>query len=75
MVSVTLSVPEELKKKMNEFPEINWSEVARISIREKVKKLEFLKHFTSESEFTEEDALRLGKEVNKAVSKKFKELK
>lgn len=75
MVSVTLSVPEDLKKKMDEFPEMNWSEVARGAIREKVVKLEFLKHFASKSELTEEDAIRLGKEVSKAVAKRFKELK
>lgn len=75
MVSVTLSVPEELKHKMDEFPEINWSEVARGAIREKVKKMEFLKHFASESELTEEDAMRLGREVSKSVAKKFKEMK
>lgn len=75
MVSVTMSVPEDLKKKMDEFPEINWSEVARGAIREKVKKLDFMKYFSSESELTEEDAKRLGKEVSKAVAKKFKGLK
>ena len=75
MVSVTLSVPEDLKKKMDEFPEMNWSEVARGAVREKVIKLEFLKNFASKSELTEEDALRLGKEVSKAVAKRFKEMK
>ena len=28
MVNITLAVPEELKKRMDLFPEINWSEVA-----------------------------------------------
>lgn len=75
MVSVTLSVPEELKQKMDEFPEINWSEVARGAIREKVKKMEFLKHFSSESDLTEKDAIRMGREVSLSVAKKFKGLK
>lgn len=75
MVSVTLSVPEDLKRKMDEFPEINWSEVARGAIREKVRRLEFLKHFASESELTEENSLRLGSEVSKAIAKRFKEMK
>lgn len=75
MVSVTLSVPEDLKKKMDAFPEMNWSEVARNAIREKVVKLEFMKHFTSESEMTEEDAIRLGRELNKRLAKRYRELK
>ena len=29
MVTMTLSVPEELKERMETYPEINWSEVAR----------------------------------------------
>ena len=27
MTNITLSIPEELKKEMEKFPEINWSEV------------------------------------------------
>ncbi len=40
MASLTLSIPEELREKMREFPEINWSEVARQAILEKAKLLE-----------------------------------
>lgn len=39
MVSVTLSVPEEIRKKMKQFPEINWSAFIRKCIEEKAKKL------------------------------------
>ena len=38
MVSITLAVPEELKKEMDKHPELNWSEVAR---EEALKKLIF----------------------------------
>ncbi|MBU2634242.1 MAG: hypothetical protein KJ674_03270 [Nanoarchaeota archaeon] len=39
MATVTLSIPDDLKKKMDEFPEVKWSEVLReITIR-KVKQL------------------------------------
>ena len=36
MPTMTLAVPDELKKKMDNFPEMNWSEVARQSIRQRV---------------------------------------
>ena len=75
MVSITLSVPEELKRKMEEFPEMNWSEVARQAISRKMQQLEFMKHFASGSELTEDDAIRLGKKVSKAVAKRFRETK
>ena len=72
MVSITLSVSAELKKEMERFPEINWSEVARQAIKNKVLMLRKFREFTSKSKMTEEDALRLGKEVNKKLSKKYK---
>lgn len=43
MPNLTLSVPEDLKKQMEEFKEINWSEVARESIRKRAAKLAMLK--------------------------------
>jgi hypothetical protein len=69
---MTLSVPKELKTLMDQFPEINWSEVARKAFREKVEDLKFLKEFTSKSELTEEDALELGRKVNRALSKRYR---
>jgi hypothetical protein len=69
---MTLSIPKELKDQMEQFPEINWSEVARIAIREKITDLNLLKEFTSKSELTEEDALELGRKVNKALSKRYR---
>ena len=64
MVNVTLSVPNELKHKMDTFEEINWSAVARQAFDQKIHDLEFIKRFKSKSTLTEEDALRLGKELN-----------
>jgi len=69
---MTLAVPKELKTQMDQFPEINWSEVARKAFREKVEDLKFLKEFTSKSELTEKDALELGRKVNKALSKRYR---
>lgn len=35
MVSITLSVPAEVKQKMDSFPEMNWSGFVRQSITKK----------------------------------------
>jgi len=70
MVNITLSIPLELKQKMDSFAEINWSAVAREVFNEKIKALEFLKKFKAKSTFTEEDALRLGRELNKNLVKR-----
>ena len=72
MVNITLSIPAELKKEMEKFPEINWSEVARGSIKQKIVELNFLKGLTMDSEITPEDALKMGKEVNILLAKRYK---
>ena len=72
MVYLTLSIPKELKDQMDQFPEINWSEVARSAIREKVADLTLLNEFTSKSELTEEDAIELGRKVNKALAMRYR---
>ena len=57
MVSITLSVPEEVKKKMDHFSEINWSGFVREVILEKTEELswkeEMLKKLKEEEEFTD----------------------
>lgn len=72
MTTITLAVPEELKKKMDTFPEMNWSEIARQAFIQRIKDLEFLKKFKSESTLTEEDALILGKKVSKVLSNRLR---
>lgn len=71
MVSITLSVPEELKIEMDEHPEMNWSEIARQAIRDKITILKKMDLLLSKSKLTEKDALEIGKKINKVVSKRF----
>ena len=75
MRNITLAISPELKNKMEKFPEMNWSEVARQAFTQKVKDLEFLKEFSSKSKLTEEDALKWGKEVSKSLSNRLRKLK
>ncbi|TFG23885.1 MAG: hypothetical protein EU529_06125 [Promethearchaeota archaeon] len=57
---------------MEKFPEINWSEVARDSIKRKITQLNFLKGFNIDSDITPEDALKLGKEISEHLIKRYK---
>ncbi len=70
MVSLTLSVPPELKSKMDEFPEMNWSEIARQAIRKRLELLRKMDEMFANSELTEEDAIRLGRKVNRSLAKR-----
>lgn len=72
MTTMTLAVPNELKQKMDSFPEMNWSEVARQAFMQKLEDMEFLRKFKEKSTFTKADTLRLGKEVSRAVSDKLR---
>jgi len=71
MANLTLSIPNELKQEMEKFAEINWSEVARDSIKQKIAQLNFLKGFRIDSEISPEDALNLGKEISEKLIKHY----
>ncbi len=71
MVSMTLSIPKELKKEMELFPEINWSVVAREAIKRKIAILQKMNKLLAKSELTEDDAIFFGKKVTKKVAKKL----
>ena len=74
MTTLTLAVPDEMKQKMDTFPEMNWSEVARQAFRQKIEDMDFLRKFKEKSKLTEADALRLGKEVSKSVSGRLRKM-
>lgn len=74
MVSITLSVPEELKKEMDKHPELNWSEIARQAITEKIRILKKMDLLLANSKLTEEDAIELGRKVKTGLAKRYKEM-
>lgn len=72
MVSVTLSVPEDLKLEMDSHPELNWSEIARQAIKNKLDILKRMDSLLANSKLTEQDAIELGRKVNKSAAKKYR---
>ena len=76
MPNITLSVSEELKKQLDQLPEINFSEAVRKFLSEKAKRALLLKKLDKmleNSELTEEDCLRLGDKIKEGMWKKYKE--
>jgi len=67
MPVITLAIPEDMKKDMDESKEINWSEVARTAIKIKLEQLKILKAITAKSKLSEKDALELGRKINKSL--------
>jgi uncharacterized protein HemY len=64
-----------MKEQMDSFREINWSEVMRQTLAEKIRRLQVLAKLDAmleKSVLTDEDALRLGREAKRG---RFNELK
>ena len=68
MVNVTIAVPEELKKLLDNHPEINWSEVARQAWWQKAKELDLLDKLTKSSKASDKDVLDLAKLIKKGMA-------
>jgi hypothetical protein len=51
---------------MEKHPEINWSEVTRQAIQEKIETLEVMEELTSESELTESDVQEIADKINES---------
>jgi len=72
MPNMTLAIPADLKSRMDNFPEINWSEVARQAIAMKTQTLEAMGRLLSRSALTEADAISLGRKVKFRAWKKHR---
>ena len=61
MGNITLSIPNEVLKRMKKRKEIKWSEVARQKIIEYLNALDLLDEL---SDLSEEEAIKLGLEIH-----------
>ena len=80
MANVTVTVDDDTKEEMSEFPEINWSQVAREAFEERVeemRKLERMRDFevmddlAAESELTERDTAEIANRIDRRVAEEF----
>jgi len=71
MVNMTLTIPDELREKMNQFSDIKWSEVARKAIEQRVHDIEIMNKIASKSKLTAKDAEELAKKIKRNAAKKF----
>ena len=72
MPNMTLAIPADLKEKMDRYKEINWSEVARQAIRDKMLVLERVNQMLSKSELNSVDVEEYASQIKKKVWKKHK---
>ncbi|AZH25632.1 hypothetical protein [Haloplanus aerogenes] len=73
MPTITVNVDGNRKERMENHPEINWSEVTRQVIQEKIEALEVMDELTGESELTESDVQELADSINERGRKRVDE--
>lgn len=71
MGTMSVSIPEDLREKMVQLEEVNWSAVARKAFEEKVKQIELFKKIVSKSKLTEKDAEEISAKISESMAKKF----
>lgn len=73
MPSITVNVDDDLKDRMEKHPEINWSEVTRQAIQEKIETLDVMDELTSGSELTESDVAEIADRINESARERVDE--
>jgi len=70
MGNITLSMPDELLRKMRIMKEIKWSEVARRAIQQRIEDFEALEKIASKSKLTEKDVREISNKIKRGISKR-----
>lgn len=73
MPSITVNVDDDLKDRMKQHPEINWSEVTRQAIQEKIETLDVMDELTSGSELTESDVAEIADKIDGSARERVEE--
>lgn len=70
MGNITLSMPDELLRKMRMMKEIKWSEVARTAIQQRLEDFEALEKIASKSKLTAKDAKEVSDKIKRGIAKR-----
>ena len=73
MPTITVNVDETLKERMEDHPEINWSEVTRQAIQEKIQNLELMEELTADSELTRKDVAEIADRVDESARERIRD--
>ena len=68
MGNITLSMPDEILRKMRIMKEIKWSEVARRAIQQRIEDFEALEKIASKSKLTKKDAMEISEKIKKGIA-------
>ena len=71
LANITLSLPDNIYKKMKHFSEVRWSEVARKAIINKIEVLEIAEKLASKSKLTKKDVEEFSNKIKSDASERF----
>ena len=74
MPNITLSITEEVKKKMDAHPEVRWSNAVRTIIEQKLRDFEETERLAQKSRLTQKDLDKIIAKVNKDMAVHAKRL-
>lgn len=69
--NITLTVPQELHRKMKAHPEIKWSEVVRRILAQRIRDLERMDALTRRSALTVTDVAALDRLVKESLRRRY----
>jgi len=72
MPNITLTVPDDLHRRMKRHPEVKWSEVVRRVLAEKVRDLEVMDRITAKSALTFEDVEEFDHILKAALLRRYR---
>ncbi|MEK6970740.1 MAG: hypothetical protein AABW68_03535 [archaeon] len=73
MATMTLAIPDSLRRDMRQFPEVKWSEVARKAIAERIETLRIAEGIASKSKLTTEDVKKFSQQIKANAHKRLYE--
>lgn len=71
MATVSVSVSDELKKRMNARQDVNWSAIARNAFANQLtnqEQLDLLNNLIANSKATDKDVMEISKKINKGIA-------
>ena len=68
MTTLSVSVSNELRKRMFQMEEVNWSAVARKAFEQKIKEIELFRKIVGKSRLTEKDAVEISSKISAGMA-------
>ncbi|PIO08677.1 hypothetical protein COU59_00620 [Candidatus Pacearchaeota archaeon CG10_big_fil_rev_8_21_14_0_10_34_12] len=70
MANITLTIPENLHKKLKQRTEIRWSEVVRKILQKNIEELEVMDKIVKKSKLTKQDIEEIGGKIKKGIARR-----